>query len=114
MQGNAVKSSIDNRRARSEATKHALMRAAEKLVADGGMENLSIREIVAIANQKNESALQYHFKNLTGLLNFKHDVRPFLRRPSGIRLNLLYGNSACLWSGQPFNWHEPTLNFGAM
>ena len=75
MQGNAVKSSIDNRRARSEATKHALMRAAEKLVADGGMENLSIREIVAIANQKNESALQYHFKNLTGLLNAIHSDR---------------------------------------
>ena len=75
MQGNAVKSSIDNRRARSEATKHALMRAAEKLVADGGMENLSIRKIVAIANQKNESALQYHFKNLTGLLNAIHSER---------------------------------------
>ena len=65
----------DNRRARSEATKNALMRAAEKLVAEGGMENLSIREIVAVAEQKNESALQYHFKNLTGLLDAIHTER---------------------------------------
>lgn len=33
------------------------MRAAEKLIAQGGIENLSIREIVAVAGQKNESAL---------------------------------------------------------
>ncbi len=51
------------------------MRAAEKLIADGGIENLSIKEIVAVANQKNESALQYHFKNLTGLLDAIHAER---------------------------------------
>jgi AcrR family transcriptional regulator len=67
--------SIDSRRARSEATKNALMRAAEKSIAEGGMENLSIREIVAVAGQKNESALQYHFKNLTGLLEAIHTER---------------------------------------
>lgn len=72
MQQLTRKPTTDNRRARSAATKHALMRAAEKLVAEGGMENLSIREIVAVAQQKNESALQYHFKNLTGLLNAIH------------------------------------------
>lgn len=70
-----MKVSTDNRRARSEATQNALMRAAERLIADRGMENLSIKEIVAIAGQKNESALQYHFKNLTGLLNSIHAVR---------------------------------------
>lgn len=51
------------------------MRAAEKLIADGGVENVSIREIVAAAGQKNESALQYHFKNLTGLLGAIHAER---------------------------------------
>ncbi len=51
------------------------MRAAEKLIAEGGMENLSIREIVAVAGQKNESALQYHFKNLTRLLEAIHAER---------------------------------------
>jgi len=75
MQEIAVKPLTDSRRARSEATKDALMRAAEKLIAEGGMENLSIREIVAVAGQKNESALQYHFKNLTGLLEAIHTER---------------------------------------
>ena len=51
------------------------MRATEKLVADGGVENLSIRDIVAAAKQKNESALQYHFKNLSGLLDAIHSER---------------------------------------
>jgi AcrR family transcriptional regulator len=63
-----VEKALDNRRARGEATKLALMRAAEKLIAERGVENVSIREIVAAAGQKNESALQYHFKNLRGLL----------------------------------------------
>jgi len=51
------------------------MRAAEKLSADNGVENVSIREIVAAAGQKNESALQYHFKNLSGLLHAIHIER---------------------------------------
>lgn len=44
------------------------MRAAEKLIAQRGMENVSIRDIVSEAGQKNESALQYHFKSFTGLI----------------------------------------------
>lgn len=67
--------SVDNRRARSAATKNALMRAAEKLIAERGVENVSIREIVAAAGQKNESALQYHFNNLSGLLVAIHSER---------------------------------------
>jgi AcrR family transcriptional regulator len=70
-----VKPSADSRRTRSESTRHALMRAAERLVAEAGMENLSIKEIIAVAGQKNESALQYHFKNLTGLLSAIHTER---------------------------------------
>lgn len=66
---------VDHRRARSQATQNALMRAAEKLIAELGMENVSIREIVNAAGQKNESALQYHFKNLTGLLEAIHAER---------------------------------------
>ncbi len=66
---------MDNRRARSEATRQALMRAAEKLVAEQGIENVSIRDIVKAAGQKNESALQYHFKNLSGLLAALHASR---------------------------------------
>jgi len=59
----------DSRHARSKATQIALMRAAEKLIAERGIENVSIRDIVAAAGQKNESALQYHFKNITGLID---------------------------------------------
>lgn len=75
MQKTAVNSPTDSRRARSEATKNAIMRAAEKLTAKSGVENLSIKEIVSAAGQKNESALQYHFKNLSSLLSAIHKER---------------------------------------
>lgn len=66
---------VDSRHARSQATQTALMHAAEKLIAERGIENVSIREIVSAAGQKNESALQYHFKNLTGLIHAIHEAR---------------------------------------
>jgi len=75
MQETPVELSTDSRRARSEATKSSIMRAAEKLIARNGVENISIKEIVAAAGQRNESALQYHFKNLTGLLDAIHTER---------------------------------------
>jgi AcrR family transcriptional regulator len=65
----------DSRRARSDATQTALKRAAEKLIAERGMENVSIRDIVSVAGQKNESALQYHFKNFSGLLSAIREER---------------------------------------
>ena len=45
------------------------MRAAEKLIAENGVENVSISDIVNVAKQKNQSALQYHFTNLNGLID---------------------------------------------
>lgn len=51
------------------------MRAAEKVIAEHGMANVSIKKIVTAAGQKNESALQYHFKTLGGLLRAIHDER---------------------------------------
>lgn len=59
---------MDNRQARSDNTRHALMRGAEKLIARRGIENVTIRDILAESGQKNTSALQYHFKNLKGLI----------------------------------------------
>jgi len=44
------------------------MRAAEKLFAINGLENVSVRAIIVGAGQKNESALQYHFGNRQGLV----------------------------------------------
>lgn len=58
----------DNRQARSDSTRNALMRAAEKLIAERGLENVTIRDILSEADQKNTSALQYHFKHLKGLI----------------------------------------------
>jgi len=55
-------------KARSIATQHALMDAAEKLISEKGIQNVTKREIVKAAGQKNESVLQYHFQNLEGLL----------------------------------------------
>lgn len=60
--------SQDSRPTRTEATRQALMDAAEKLIAEKGVENVSIREILRASGQKNESALHYHFKNLSGLI----------------------------------------------
>lgn len=57
------------------ATRQSLMRAAEKLIAANGMENVTIRDIMAEAGQKNASALQYHFKNLGGLIEAIHSER---------------------------------------
>lgn len=60
--------SADGQKSRSFTTQKALMLAAEKLIAKKGIKHVSIKEIVKTAGQKNESALQYHFKNLQGLI----------------------------------------------
>lgn len=53
---------------RSEETRTRLMRSAEHLFCELGIENVSVRAIVREAGQKNESALQYHFGNREGLI----------------------------------------------
>ncbi len=66
---------IETKMSRGEATRLALMRAAEKLIAENGSSNVTIREILEAAGQKNESALQYHFKNMAGLVAATHRFR---------------------------------------
>lgn len=51
-----------------EATKQRLVRAAEELFAQRGIECVSLREINAAAGQRNATALQYHFHDRYGLL----------------------------------------------
>ena len=63
------------KQSRGEVTRQLLMRTAEKLIASKGLENITIREIVETSGQKNESALQYHFKNLSGLVSAIHTDR---------------------------------------
>lgn len=60
---------MDYRRKRSAQTRRNLMLAAEKLIAENGIENVTIRQIIGAAGQKNESALQYHFGNRKGLID---------------------------------------------
>jgi AcrR family transcriptional regulator len=70
-----MKDPLNGQQSRSIATQMALMKAAEKLIAEKGIHNVSISQIVKEAGQKNESALQYHFKNLQGLINAIHHMR---------------------------------------
>lgn len=70
-----MNSTPDGQKARSIVTQQGLMLAAEKLISEKGIHQVSIREIVKEAGQKNESALQYHFKNLQGLLDAIHKER---------------------------------------
>ena len=49
-------------------TRERLLRAAEALFAERGIDNTSVREVNRRANQKNTSAVRYHFGSLEGLL----------------------------------------------
>ena len=60
------------RPSRSENTRQALMRSAERLFAAQGLQNVTSRAIVEASGQKNESALQYHFGNREGLIREIH------------------------------------------
>lgn len=58
-----------------------LVRAAEDLIAERGVDAVSLREITAAAGATNASAIQYHFGGRTGLMraiHAKHD--PFVER----------------------------------
>ena len=57
-------------------TQAQLIRAAERLFAEKGVDAVSLREVNREAGQRNATALQYHFKNRQGLLQAilkKHD-----------------------------------------
>ena len=66
---------VEYRQARTVATRTRLMRAMERLCAQHGVENVTVRAVVEAAGQKNESALQYHFKNREGLIHAIHKSR---------------------------------------
>ena len=70
-----MNSASNGQQSRSFATRTALMEAAERLIAEHGLHGVSIKDIVREAGQKNESALQYHFKNLAGLVDAIHARR---------------------------------------
>lgn len=51
-----------------EATRAALIRAAEQLMALHGVEGVDLKDIQLAAGQRNRSAVNYHFKDRAGLV----------------------------------------------
>jgi len=58
----------DGKAKRADATRTSLIEAAERLIAKKGLADVSTREILQEAGQRNQSALQYHFGSKTGLI----------------------------------------------
>lgn len=50
-------------------TRVKLILAAERLLGERGFQHVSVKEILAAAGQRNESALQYHFGSRAGLIS---------------------------------------------
>lgn len=55
-------------RSSADQTKAALIRAAEQLMAEHGVEGAELNEIVELAGQRNRSAVLYHFGGRDGLV----------------------------------------------
>jgi len=52
-----------------------ILHAAERLFAERGVGNVSLREIGERAGQRNNSAVQYHFGDQSGLIQSLYDLR---------------------------------------
>jgi AcrR family transcriptional regulator len=52
-----------------------LVDAATKLFAEHGIDGVALKDIVAAAGQKNQSAIQYHFRDKDGLIAAALDAR---------------------------------------
>lgn len=68
---------VDGRASRAEATREAILDAAERLFAEHGVDNVSHRQISTAAGQGNNAAVGYHFGQTADL------VRALVRRHSG-------------------------------
>lgn len=64
----ASKSIGDGRVARGQATRELIIVTAERLFAEFGIEAVSLRDIAAAAEQKNNAAVHYHFGDKENLL----------------------------------------------
>ena len=66
-----------------EPAREALIAVAERLFAERGVDAVTVRDIVMAAEQRNSSAVQYHFGNKAGLLQAildQHQARLDARR----------------------------------
>ncbi len=62
-------------KSKRESTRDALIAAAEHLFGTKGFDRVATREILELAGQKNQSALQYHFGDRAGLIWAVVDAR---------------------------------------
>ena len=81
---------------RADQTKAALMRAVEKLAAEKGLSEVSTREILDAAGQKNQSALQYHFGTKDNLFRAVIQMRTTQLDNRRIEMFKEFGSSADL------------------
>jgi AcrR family transcriptional regulator len=56
-------------------TREAMIRAAERLFAERGINAVSLREVAAAAGQRNNSAVRYHFGSRDGLVDAVFEYR---------------------------------------
>ena len=82
-------------------TRDKLVTAAERLFAERGVDNVSLREINRAAGQKNVAALHYHFGSRRALM-----LAIFERRMSGINQRRLEMVNAISASGRDNDCHE--------
>ena len=72
------KSVINNENIKYNSTQLDIIYAAEVVIGKKGIENTTHRNIIKQSNQKNISAINYHFKNLDevidGILNIRMDI----------------------------------------
>ena len=54
---------------RNEQTRRRLMDVAAQIIAERGVDALSLREVASVAGQRNHSAVQYHFGSKEGLID---------------------------------------------
>ena len=66
---NNLDTQMNGKAKRADATRMALIHAAERLIAKKGLADVSTREILQEAGQRNQSALQYHFGSKNGLIS---------------------------------------------
>ena len=82
-------------------TRDKLVAAAERLFAERGVDNVSLREINRAAGQKNVAALHYHFGSRRALM-----LAIFERRMSGINRRRLEMVDAIAASGREADCHD--------
>jgi AcrR family transcriptional regulator len=68
MTGKPPAPTMDGRHARSQLTRESIVLTAERLFAENGIGNVSLRDISLAAGQKNNGAVQYHFRDRENLV----------------------------------------------